>query len=223
MSRIFSARIFPSSELLFYDYERLTHFVQQTLKLRRQDNLLRIDYDIRRGSRPRTGEPHHLPQSPFYAIALHCTAESTTHGKTYAQAAKVRRGRPRPVKYCHCRREVSPTLLIYAFEIRMTQQSPSALVQLSRASLDMLIRFSRHTEGRSYSNLLFDSRNAGVASQRDYSRLPIRGNLVSQRPVCAPWRDGGKEPSGRPGSSCASEIRASSIACAGWVGMYAWA
>src|ERR1700722_11689623 len=51
----------------------------------------------------------------------------------------------------------------------------------------------------------------------------IRGNLVLPRPACAPWRDGGKLLSCRPGSSCACEIRVPSIACAGWVGMYAWA
>src|SRR5882762_9877386 len=49
----------------------------------------------------------------------------------------------------------------------------------------------------------------------------IRGNLVSPRPACAPWRGGGKELSGRPGSSCACEIHVSWIACAGWVGKYA--
>jgi len=55
------------------------------------------------------------------------------------------------------------------------------------------------------------------------SARPTRGNLVSPRPACAPWRGGAIAPSGRPGSSCACESHASSIACAGWVGMYAWA
>ena len=69
------------------------------------------------------------------------------------------------------------TLRVYAFEIRVAQKSPHARKSLSRARLDTSIRFFRHTEGRSDSNLLYDSRNAGVASHPGlypvaYSRKP---------------------------------------------------
>jgi hypothetical protein len=56
-----------------------------------------------------------------------------------------------------------------------------------------------------------DSRAGGHASPPHMGRFAvlIRENLVSLRPAYAPWRDGGKELSGRPGSSCACGIRAS--------------
>ena len=50
-----------------------------------------------------------------------------------------------------------------------------------------------------------------------------RGIRVSRKPASVPWRGAGKSPSGRPGSSCACESHASCFACAGWVGMFAWA
>ena len=62
----------------------------------------------------------------------------------------------------------------------------------------------------------------GANGKRNSTPHPsTRGNLVSPRPACAPWRGGATAPSCRPGSSCACEIHVSSIACAGWVGMYA--
>src|SRR5579864_8712775 len=106
---------------------------------------------------------------------------------------------------------MAATLLVDPLEIGVAQKT---CVAGNVPHLKSCVRIPFSSDGAHGDLILPDIRAA---------RGTIRGNLVSPRPACAPWRDGGKVLSGRPGSSCACEIRASWIACAGWVGMCAWA
>jgi hypothetical protein len=151
---------------------------------------------------------------------------------------------PRPIKHGHARREMPPPQFVHALEVGMTQQPRAAgKGALAGSRHNIALRFSRHTGSHDDSKFQFaisrglvqmtarmqmqmNERITGTTALRGRfrpRRWTIPGILVLPRPVCAPWRAGGKLPSCRPGSSCACEIRVSSIACAGWVGMYAWA
>ncbi len=241
-SSFFSRRF--ARKLLLYNYEGPADFVHNRRKVNCQQGLLWIDDHIRIRTRSRPRHPHGLAQAPLHAVALHRSAERAAHRESNAQPRSYwqpRRGnlrpgnarlRPRPIEHGHRRREMPPPLLVDALEVGVSQQ-PCATGKgaFARSRHGIMIRFSRHTGSHSDSKfqiavlqrtVKITGATAGCAD--DCPRhWTIRGILVSPRPVYAPWRAGGKLPSCRPGSSCACEIRVSSIACAGWVGMYAWA
>ena len=236
-------------KLLFDNFKRSMDFTHHYREIHRQQRLLRIDDHVRIRRRHRTREPHRLPQPPLHPVALYRSAERTPNRESNAQPrsytglqsntfrARATVLRPRPVENGHGCGKMPPPQLVHALEIGVTQQPRAAGKRAGAGSrLHISFRFSRHTG--SHSDSKFPDRYFQVTSAtgcrkmsgiaaggRGFSprRWTIRGNLVLPRPACAPWRAGGKLLSCRPGSSCAREIRVSSIACAGWVGMYAWA
>jgi len=209
--------------LLGNGYESAAHFVHHKRKVSDQQRPLRINHNIHGRIQISARQADRLPQAPLHAVALHRAAQGPTHGEAHAQA-RLRRFllRSRPVEHGQGRGKVPLPLLVYALEIRMTQK-PRGTRKASclfwrhrRARRDG--RDPRHgfRMARPSVSLLLD------CESRSHKRA-TRGNRASPKPVCVPWRGGGKAPSGRPGFSCACENHASSIACAGWVGMYAWA
>src|SRR5438552_9432720 len=243
MGALSGSSFFFSRELLLNNYESPAHFVHHIGELNRQQRLLRVDDHV--GVDARTAsKPHRLPQTPLHPIPLHRPAERASHGKSNPHPrgcgrldSRAGADLPLPVKHGHGCRKMPPPLLIHTLEIGVTQQPRAAGEAAAGSRSDISLRFSRHTGGHSDSK--FPDRyfqvtcaTLSVARWSGSQRIgaafsprhgTIRGNLVSPRPACAPWRDGGKLLSCRPGSSCACEIRVSSIACAGWVGMFAWA
>jgi hypothetical protein len=204
-----------SPRLLLNNYESSLHFVQHRRKLIRQQRLLGIDHHVHGAGSSRRRQPYRFPQPPLHAIAHHRPAQRPAHRESYARPRVGRALLPascaRQIKHGHGGGKMPPPLFVDPLKIRVTQQSPTA-----RES---------DLPPRPWSDGFF---LGSVVAHGDAQRLnqsfpPTRGNLVSPRPACAPWRGGAIAPSGRLGSSCACEIHASSIACAGWVGMYAWA
>ena len=216
-------------KLLFYYYESSAYFVHDLGEVNDQQRLLRIDDHIR-SRRRHTAKSHGLAQAPLHPVALHRATERAAHGISNTRAgsrASCRlRFRPQQIKRGQRRGKMPPPQLVYPLEVGVPQETSIAgKTSLAGSRLDPSIRFSSvrfsgHTGSHSDSEFHIAYIAAGARSPRHWT---IRGNLVSPRPACAPWRDGGKLPSCRPGSSCACEIRELSIACAGWVGMYAWA
>ena|SRR5579871_1626953 len=173
-------------------------------------------------------ETHGFPEAPFHPIAIHRSAESATDGEPNAQAGARVRAQclwPWHVKDGHARGKMAASLLVHAFEISMAQQAQAAGKPGLRPSV--LLRHFGHTGGHGASNFFFtcSSRERGRVWEQPPPAVratwTTRGNLVSPRPACAPWRGGEITLFGRPGSSCASGIHASWIACADWVGTYA--
>jgi hypothetical protein len=192
-------------ELLFYHYESAAYFVHHLREVYGQQGLLRIDHHIHAGSRRHSAEPDRLAQAPLHAVALHRTAQCTTDGEADTRTRRNRlrarlhgldrRLRPRPVERRQTGGKMPPPQLIDALEIGVPQQ-PRAARKTAPASsrLGALIRlsslrFSGHTDSHSDSEFPLRWYDSGSASPRHWT---IRGNLVSPRPACAPWRDGGK-------------------------------
>jgi hypothetical protein len=212
---------------LLNQVERAPNFAHHIGKISCHQTLLRIDHHIRIGPPSRTRQPYRLAQPPLHSIALDRASQRAPHGEPNPHSAVFPR-MPRHIKQGQRCRKMPPAFLVHAFEIRVAQQARCLGECFLASRLDAWVRFSRHTGGHSASYLKLTSLPEGRAQSRVKRhwcpRLwTIRGNRASPRPACAPWRDGARELSGRPGSSCASGIRASSIACAGSVGTCVWA
>jgi hypothetical protein len=141
-------------------------------------------------------------------IRLRCTAPPRAHSKSNARSRELftlgggSPGSesflllPLPVKHGHRCRKMAPPQFVHAFEIGVPQQPRAAGKPVRAGSrLDIAFRFSRHTGGHGDSRFQI-AISTGLAQQRVRGLYlcagTIRGSLVSPRPVCAPWRAGGK-------------------------------
>src|SRR5215472_17740604 len=111
-------------QLLLYDYESLADFVQQRLKLNRQNNFLRVDDDISPSSRPRPRQPHGFAQTALHAVALNRSPQGASHGESHAQPRSGDRRLSPQVKDRDRRRKVATTQLVHPLKIPMPQEPP---------------------------------------------------------------------------------------------------
>lgn len=150
LSRIGPPSLPDAGKLLLYDYESLTNFVQQRAKVRRQNNFLGIDHNVRTRSRPRSGQPHRFTKTAFHAVALHCPSKGTPYRKPNAKPS-LPVGLALGKKHGHRGRKVPPPQLVYALEVGVAQKSSDSGEPSNRSRFDTMIRCSGHTGGHNAS------------------------------------------------------------------------
>jgi hypothetical protein len=111
-------------ELLFYDYERAAHFVQNRVEIGGQDNLLGIDDHIGLYLCCGLSEAYGFAETALHAIALYCASESAPDGEAHAKSrGGSRSGRvlALKIKYGHGWRKVPPAQFVHALEVDVAQ------------------------------------------------------------------------------------------------------
>ena len=144
-------------QLPLYDYESLTHFVQQGIKTGGQKRLLRVDHYVGAWARHGAGQANGLAQAALHAIAVDGAPQNPTHGESdpktggcwnFSRASSL----PVQVENSHRSREMPAPLLVHALEICVAQQPRAALKSRFRlARVYPLIRCFGHTGGHSAS------------------------------------------------------------------------
>ena len=154
-------------------------------------------------------------------------------GTAHAQSLSAFMLRTRQVKDRHVRAEMPAPLLIHSLEIRVPEQTYATgklAAPAGSGNVGVAIRCKsvhdtpqpRFTNPR-FTNPRFTNPRMRIFRELRKGESTTHGSRASPTPACGPWRAGGRSPRGRPWSSSASEIRASSSGDDGGAGMCAWA
>src|SRR5579864_191472 len=122
-----------TSELPVYHYESLADFVHHRFEVSAQEHFLRVNDVVCTGSRRWPREADGFPQPALHAVALNCSAQGSAHRESDAEpGSNFRLGACNvwlptlQVEHGHRGREMPPSLLVHALEIRMAQQPGAA-------------------------------------------------------------------------------------------------
>jgi hypothetical protein len=129
-------------QFLLYDYESLADFVQDNIKVRRQDHLFRIYHYICTWPGPRSTESHSLAQTSLHAIPLDGATQRSADSESDPKACRtIVRVCPQPlqIEHSHRSRKMAASLLINALEVGMAQKPPAAGESIACPPLDTLI------------------------------------------------------------------------------------